>query len=146
MVVYCCICKASGNKGFFQLPSGPRRADYLKKNQPVIGEGPAVVQEVMDEYSDRSYVSSRSSKDQRACHEKQPAKLTVAQQQLPPPTEPRPLIAAQHQAKQQKQQAISKGRPTTSLIQQQLELSVNGGPGKLSPPKITQVSRRPFHP
>ena len=30
MVVYCCLCKASGNKGFFQLPTGPRRANFLK--------------------------------------------------------------------------------------------------------------------
>ena len=29
-MVSCCICKASGTKGFFKVPTGPRRADYLE--------------------------------------------------------------------------------------------------------------------
>ena len=77
---------------------------------------------------------------------KQPTKLTVAQQQLLLPTEPHPLIAAQHQAKQQllqRQQAISGSRPTTSILQQQLELPVNSGPVKLSPPKMARSSNSP---
>ena len=30
MVNYCSICKASGLKGYFNFPKGPRRADYLR--------------------------------------------------------------------------------------------------------------------
>ena len=141
----------------------------VKTNQPVIGGGPALVQEVMDEVlrqemhkqQEQQKISELAMQLQQQSQEhmemvqqspkknlppKPPTKLTVAQQQLLLPTEPHPLIAAQHQAKQQqlqRQQALNSNRPTTSILQQQLELPVNSGPVKPSPPKIARPANSP---